>query len=289
MLNVTTDYAKILDNCTKEFKRLQKQAEPLVEEMRNVLLKVRDKKYYKARYKTFEAYCIEELGYSKSYAYRLIKAAGVNHQLTLPPSNGDEETSPIGDKIKQEPSQPLRESQARELANVPEAERAKVLKRASRKGKRTAATIKEAAEAEKVSPIGDIIERDEEGHVVPIPAIPTWRRRKEVDDYLRQLSKIKSWAEKLQKTTDVFYKVKEFSAQEVFTDCGNMYRMIKNLVPHSICAVCQGQAPTTCALCHGRGMIGKHTWDRGVDSQTKAMMKKKAEDDATPRLPAESR
>lgn len=275
-MNITTDHVKILDNLTREFKRLQGQAVPLLEQMRGVLLKVRDKDYYKARHKTFEAYCEKELGFSRSYAYRLIKAAEVRDQMLALPSPNGGETVAHGRQNKGKPEPDLRERQLRELAKAPEDVRKEILREAAKEGLPTAEKIKTAMA--KVVPPADVVERDREGHVVPTPAMATWARRHEVDDYMRQLSKIKSWAEKLQKTTDTFYKVKEFSAQEVFTDCGNLYRMIKNLIPYSICSVCQGQAPDTCALCHGRGMIGQHTWERGVDSQTKAMMKKKAEE-----------
>lgn len=222
-------------------------------------------KLWRQNYKTFEEYCLKEHGFKKSQAYRMVDAV-----KTI-------EFSPIGENIENE-------GQAREFKDIPPGQHAEVIDMAvGKNGKLTAAAIKKAAE--KVAK-ANVIETDKEGHSIPTPAKETWDRRDEVDEYLVWLSRIKSWAEKLQKTSDKFYAVQEFSAQEVYTDCGNLYRMIKNLVPYSICAVCQGQAPKQCALCHGKGMISKHTWDHSVDPVTKKMMKKKAEDDAPTRLSA---
>jgi hypothetical protein len=65
------------------------------------LSRIRDEKLYQATHATFEAYCRERWEFTRSYAHRLIGAAGVvaNWQHELPP--------------------PANEAQARELAKLP--------------------------------------------------------------------------------------------------------------------------------------------------------------------------
>jgi hypothetical protein len=168
------------------------------------------------------------------------------------------------------------EKQARALKRVPEKDRAKVLKAAEKLGKITPRTITEAAKVIEV----ELIEVDHEGHQIPKSSMKTWNRRNEVDELLRHIANVRAWSEKVQKSTDKLYAVKEFSAQEIFAQSGNIYRMLKVLVPWSICPTCKGVTPSTCGDCNGRGMIHKDRWDR-VDSVTKRMMKKKADEDAS--------
>lgn len=43
----------------------------------NALLKIRDKQLYRSEYRTFEEYCRERWGFSKSYGKKLVDAAEV--------------------------------------------------------------------------------------------------------------------------------------------------------------------------------------------------------------------
>jgi hypothetical protein len=228
---------------------------------------IQDRKLYLEHYENLKDFCEQELGWTKQRFYQLLDFDKIKKSLPA-------RSQPLVDS----------ERQARALKDIPEDKRAEVLEEAAKSGKVTAKSITEAAKVIQI----EVIEVDKEGHMIPTPAKDTWKRRDEVDEYLVWLSRIRSWAEKLQKSNDKFYAVKEFSAQEVYTDCGNIRRMISCLVPYSICATCQGQAPKTCASCHGKGMISKHAWDHGVSPETKKMMKKKAEDDAPQRLSAQA-
>lgn len=84
-------------------------------EVGEALALVRDKELYKGKYDSFEDYWRLELGYSRSYAYKLIDSAEVSKQL-----------SPIGDNG----SKPLNEAQLRELISVPEGKREEAWKSA---------------------------------------------------------------------------------------------------------------------------------------------------------------
>jgi hypothetical protein len=84
-------------------------------EVGKALAAIRDKELFRAKYDNFESYWKIELGYSRSYSYRLIACAEVSKQL-----------SPIGDIG----AKPLNESQLRELISVPEANRVEAWKSA---------------------------------------------------------------------------------------------------------------------------------------------------------------
>ena len=81
----------------------------------NALLTISVKRLYRDKYGTFDAFCKEDLGISRPYAYNLIGSAKVDSQL-----------SAIADiRVK-----PLNEGQFRELIRVPEGNRVDVWKRA---------------------------------------------------------------------------------------------------------------------------------------------------------------
>jgi len=92
------------------------------------LWKIRENKLYRQTHKTFEDYCKERWGISKTHANRLIGANEIASEM-----------APTGAKITSE-------RQARELAKVPEDQRQEVVERASEAtgGKLTAKAIKEA-------------------------------------------------------------------------------------------------------------------------------------------------
>ena len=97
-------------------------------EVGRALAEIRDLRLYKPEFKSFEDYCQEKWGWTKQHAYRLIECAPV---------------------VKSNP-QVTSINQARELARVPEADRAEVLEAAVEAGPLTARTIREAAEEARV-------------------------------------------------------------------------------------------------------------------------------------------
>lgn len=94
------------------------------------LAEIRDSRLYKGTHNTFEEYLEQRWQMSRSYAHRMIAAA----EVALPIGNAGLPT-------------PSTESQARELAKMPEAERADAWRTAvERTGKPTAAVVKQVAE-----------------------------------------------------------------------------------------------------------------------------------------------
>lgn len=91
------------------------------------LAEIRDQRLYRADYATFEDYCKQKWQWSKQHVYNLIECAPIaksNPQITSL-------------------------NQARVIAQVPPANRAAVLEKATSQGKVTAKAIQEAIEVEK--------------------------------------------------------------------------------------------------------------------------------------------
>jgi hypothetical protein len=97
--------ASALDDCEQ---RIAAGMRTFVE-VGSALLRIRDERLYRTTYGTFEDYCEQRWSISRPRAYELISAVGV--------------VSAIADTGQ---SPPENEAQARELARVPEADRADV-------------------------------------------------------------------------------------------------------------------------------------------------------------------
>lgn len=79
------------------------------------LATVNRKRLYRAKYLTFEAYCLGELGFSRAYSYNLIGSSEVKSQLS---------------SIEDIAVKPANEAQCRELIHVPKEKRPEAWKRA---------------------------------------------------------------------------------------------------------------------------------------------------------------
>lgn len=104
-------------------------------EVGEALARIRDRRSYRATHDTFEAYCQEKWGLSRSRSYRLIDAAETVGAM-----------SPIGDTPL-----PANEGQARELSGLDPQDAAQVMRAAADSGDVTAASIR-AARAELSEP-----------------------------------------------------------------------------------------------------------------------------------------
>jgi DnaJ-class molecular chaperone len=66
----------------------------------------------------------------------------------------------------------------------------------------------------------------------------------------------------------------ELRIREVVAILNEAYREFAVAVPYAVCTTCQGQAPDTCRLCQGRGVISKHRYTSCVPSELKEIRKK---------------
>jgi len=215
-----------------------------------LLSRVRDKKLYREKYRTFAEYCEKRWGWGKSYAYKMI--GGSEAVKTLPAKMSTIVDNPHA---------------AAAVADVPEADRADVVRAAAAKGPVTAKSIEAAAKEQGQ----DAPPRDRYGHEIPAPIIAEWNRAKEFNANLTQLSRIRCAVEKAIESEDALF------SEITNTTTGhlaNAYSTLCRVIPHTVCPRCQGRQPEKrCGkkgFCHGRGFISEFQF--GVlDKKTKEL------------------
>lgn len=222
------------------------------------LAEVRNDKLYLGRFKTFEDFCKEMFNISRQYAYRLIAAADLKDEM-----------SPIGDIAT--------ESQARELAKVPEEKRAEVLKQVAASGPVTAKAIaahqqvkEKEAKSEPKAPRTDCLNR-----TIPADVVPDWDRAVEVGNHLRSLiSEVKVTVAKGIKERDlIFHEI----TNPTVSDAEALHHTLSQILPHVVCPTCQGRGRKACMTCRGSGWISKHLYNSpAVSKAVKAILEKGA-------------
>jgi hypothetical protein len=213
-------------------------------EVGEALEEIRDKKLYRAKYDTFEEYCLKKWGWTSSYGRRLLNANKVAKSV------------PMGTVST--------ERQARALAKVEPENRASVIEKAKESGAVTAKSITAAAKTAEST-----IELDNEGFPVPQQSMQYWKRRDEIQALLNALSEIRGRVTAAQTNKDLLWWEVNFSA--VFADIGNAYSGIKRTMPYAVCPKCQGKLPDTCRDCGGRGVVSKLFYDQYADVKAKKM------------------
>lgn len=146
--NLTTTEADRLEACEQVIER----GLATFVDVGTALLEVRDSRLYREQYATFEAYCAERWGISRSRAHRLIDAASVTLNLL-----------PIGNI-------PANEAQARELTGLTPDEQREVWQAAvetAPDGKVTAAHVRDVAQAYKESERPEWVNEDGEIEAAP--------------------------------------------------------------------------------------------------------------------------
>lgn len=233
------------------------------------LTEIKQLKYYREEFDTFEDFCAQTYQIGRSQAYRLIDAAEVKD--SLPKSVSRLVTN---------------EAQARALFEVPEGDRAKVILDVKKSGVPiTADAIRDASPKPKMSPIGDTPRPmntgksekslapepvlDDIGTRIPFHAIPYWKRRQEIQDMLTTLSRIKSTVERAKKEGDcMFGKVSNCAIDNL----SQSYTHLLEAKPFTVCTTCQGHfeaQPKGCSFCGNKGLISKWQWDVQVPREIK--------------------
>ena len=248
-------------------------------EVGTALTEIRDRKLYRRDYNTFEAYCQEKWGWKKSHAYRMIDA--VELTSSLPPAVAQHVTT---------------EATARELSNVPPADRVQTIQKIIASGAPvTAVSIKAtpptpraentAGMGQTVSPIGDKNiqatsvpkqESDSIGFPIPDEILPIWRRAQEVQDVVSSLAKVKGMLERAQASDDPLWR--EINYSSAIADLNAAKTTIGTAKPYAVCPTCQGQGmKPRCGLCKGRGFISKFRWDTAIPEEMKELRRKVCE------------
>lgn len=137
----------------RDFAHLERKVERAFYEAGKALEEIRDRKLYRASHKTFEAYCKDRFGFSRTYPYRLIDAAAVVDNL-----------SPIGQQNNLfaigEQKMPTTERQVRALVSLQPEEQRQIWLEAVEKSNGkvpSGATVK------------GIVERIKEKTFIPLP------------------------------------------------------------------------------------------------------------------------
>lgn len=223
-------------------------------EVAAALMRLRDDKSYLETDDTFAEFCQREFGITPSYAYRLIGAAEVKG--SLPKS--------VGKHI-------VNERQARALADVPEEQRAEVVRAAAKEGPVTETTIKEAAA--EMSPMGHtpsatpskpkpsekpIVDLDKTGYPIPNSIIQLWKDASaELNALLRKVSEIRTEVRVVMEAKDDNPVWRGVSPTELMVLLDNAYRAINAGIPHAVCPYCQGRVFKSCRHCNQTGYMGK--------------------------------
>jgi hypothetical protein len=105
---------------------------------------------------------------------------------------------------------------------------------------------------------------DDVGRRIPEQLVELWGRRKEVQDMLTALSRIRVAVRQAQDTKDPLLSEIPFSSALAHLD--QAYDAVQVAKPYAVCAYCQGHG---CKACRGRGLLGKFRWDSTVPEEHK--------------------
>ncbi len=94
------------------YQKLLEKADRSIEEWAEAVEKIRDQKLYREDFGTFEEFCRQRLGKSRSRVYEILQAEELKKELRA-------DLSEISDKNTLENIVPETESHARELAKTP--------------------------------------------------------------------------------------------------------------------------------------------------------------------------
>ncbi len=101
------------------------------------------------------------------------------------------------------------------------------------------------------APVTDRLGRPVEGKVAE-----AFRRRSEITGLMSAVSKIKSTVLKAIEAGDPLFA--GILASRFQADCKNVYGQLAAALPYAACPYCRAAG---CKACHGRGWVGKLTWD----------------------------
>lgn len=214
----------------------------------NALARIRDKRLYREKFKTFEAYCGKTFRFTTGRARQLMRAAGVTDQVQADAA------------VKSGTIVPLlvpNEGVARELAKVPESDRVDVLAAASEGGKEpTAKDVRDAAAKQKASEPPPPV--DAEGRPVPDVA--------EVRDAFAAVARFRDICNRLSQLKTEILKLADSPAgtlihrQQVAADATNLRRELVAAQPHAVCPYCLAAKPK-CSGCGGRGWVPRSLYE----------------------------
>jgi hypothetical protein len=115
---------------------------------------------------------------------------------------------------------------------------------------------------------------DDAGYSIPDEALKFWHRRQEVQDILTAISDLKSQVLEGRRALDPQFLA---MGQNTAINLEAAYTHASQAKPFAVCTQCMGTPslqPTGCGLCHGTGMISKHTWNHVSREEVKKLRAK---------------
>ena len=113
---------------------------------------------------------------------------------------------------------------------------------------------------------------DEIGRPVPEEIAGYWDRADEVSVLMKDLSRMRGIMKRGMEDKDPFWEGVALS--RIMADLGNARNFLAEAVPYAVCPGCNGKLRKTCRLCHKKGFVSKHQWDRLIPEETKAAILK---------------
>lgn len=114
---------------------------------------------------------------------------------------------------------------------------------------------------------------DKTGYPIPESILEDWKRAESFNNYLRDLSRIKTAVADGLEDDDVIFREINNSAVSILK---HAYGELKCIIPYSVCTSCQGHERQKCTLCKQRGFISQFAYNQFVPAETKAIRSKVA-------------
>jgi hypothetical protein len=105
---------------------------------------------------------------------------------------------------------------------------------------------------------------DDVGRTIPEELLPLWGRRREVQDLMTALSRVRVALRSAQEMRDPLFSEIPFSSALAHLD--QAYDAVQVAKPYAVCAFCQGHG---CEACRDRGLLSKFRWDSTVPREHK--------------------
>ena len=231
----------------QELARLERIVDNGMAEVGLALKQIRDKRLYREKFKSFEAYCQSKWGFTRVRGHQLIQIGNVVEALP--------------EKCKALLNSPRA---ATELGKAPVRQREGILAAVAKHGKVTAEEIKRQVRKLPALP-GNAGQLDKTGTLIPRETIENWDQTSAegpgtIRDALKQLRFIKRLIQKV-------HDQNRLSCSEIFKttqqDTCSLSQVIANVeraVPYAVCWVCSGKHPSDCETCGGRGFVSEFFW-----------------------------
>jgi len=130
-----------------------------------------------------------------------------------------------------------------------------------------------AQHAKKNEPVSVAV-LDETGYEIPKGCLKFWERKKEVQEILSQIARIKKFIKGKLDQGDLMYA--ELS-NATLADADKFHYSVSVAMPYAVCPTCQGhpelQPDKNCRNCMGRGLISKFRW-HAVPEQIRKLREK---------------